>query len=56
MVNGVFVPTQVLSGISEACFSLLVSALFEFDYAYLEVIFGELPAELAQCIIARSVD
>ena len=56
MVNGVFVPTQVLNGIRVEDYSLHVLALFEFDYACLEVILGELPVELAQCIIARSVD
>ena len=56
VVLGVFVPNQVLNGIRDKDSSLLVSAIFEFDYACLEVILGELPAELAQCIIARSVD
>ena len=56
VVLGVFVPTQALNCSRVAYSSLIVSAIFEFDYACLEVILGELPVELAHCIIARSVE
>ena len=56
VVLGVFVPTQVLNGIRDEYSSLLVSTIFEFDYACFELILGELPAEAAHCIIARIID
>ena len=53
---GVIEPIQVLKCLFDAHFSFLVAALLELGYACLEVILGELPAETAHCIMARSVD
>ena len=56
VIFGVLVPIHELNGICDAHSSFLVAVFFEFGYTCLEVILGELPAETAQSIIARSVD